>query len=111
MSDSGPHERLAESVSKYLGMRLPDSLPRKWEKFSDVVLLPSDAFTSRGWAEFRGHGLWRAVADGLGATPDHEALVPVDRALGAELRHEELEHVLVRDLDEVHVLGRECERA
>ena len=68
MSDSGPHERLAESVSKYLGMRLPDSLPRKWEKFSDVVLLPSDAFTSRGWAEFRGHGLWRAVADGLGAT-------------------------------------------
>ena len=67
MSDGGPHGRLAESVSEYLGINLPDSLPRKWEKFSDVVLLPSDAFTSRDWAEFRGQGLWQAVADGLGA--------------------------------------------
>ena len=42
-------------------------MPKKWEKFSDVVLLPSDAFTGRDWEEFRGVGLWQSVAEGLDA--------------------------------------------
>ena len=67
MSGSGPHERLADSVSTYLGRSPPGPLPKKWEKFSDVVLLPSDAFTGRDWEEFRGVGLWQSVAEGLDA--------------------------------------------
>jgi len=67
MSGSGPHERLADSVSAYLRRGPPGQLPKKWEKFSDVVLLPSDAFTDGDWEEFRGVGLWQSVADGLDA--------------------------------------------
>jgi len=67
MSGSGPHERLADSVSAYLRRGPPGQLPKKWEKFSDVVLLPSVAFTGGDWEEFRGVGLWQSVADGLDA--------------------------------------------
>ncbi len=68
MSGGGPHGRLADSVSSYLGGSPPGPLPKRWERFSDVVLLPSDAFTEGDWSGFRNEGLWRAVAKGLDAS-------------------------------------------
>jgi len=68
MSGRGPHERLADSVANYLGGSAPGPLPKRWERFSDVVLLPSDAFTGGDWSNFRGKGLWKAVAEGLDAS-------------------------------------------
>ena len=53
MHRENPHRRLAESVGEELlaaGLAqeeckaLLDQLPSKWERFSDVVLLPGSAF-------------------------------------------------------------------
>ena len=53
MHREDPHRRLAESVGEVLHeagleheecIALLDRLPSKWERFSDVVLLPDSAF-------------------------------------------------------------------
>ena len=75
MHRDDPHRRLAESVGEVLreaGMAQEECkallglLPRKWERFSDVVLLPSSAFRGE-WGTHCSDGLWRAVADALNA--------------------------------------------
>ena len=65
-----PHHRLAEAVGALLeesgaSVRLLEELPRRWERFADVALLPRDAFTSEAWSEHTGDGLWAAVAEAL----------------------------------------------
>ena len=43
---------------------LLDRLPSKWERFSDVVLLPDSAFRGE-WGTYTSEDLWRAVAEAL----------------------------------------------
>jgi len=73
MHREDPHRRLAESVGEVLrgaGLRneeciaLLDRLPSKWERFSDVVLLPDSAFRGE-WGTYTSEDLWRAVAEAL----------------------------------------------
>jgi tRNA wybutosine-synthesizing protein 3 len=73
MHREDPHRRLAESVGEVLretGLRneeciaLLDRLPSKWERFSDVVLLPGSAFRGE-WGTYASEELWRAVAEAL----------------------------------------------
>ena len=70
MPGSDPHDSLRAAVSGFLGDggsegRL-DDLPRRWERFDDVALLPSTAFAHERWDGVRSEGLWRVVAGGLG---------------------------------------------
>ncbi len=72
MPGSDPHDSLRAAVSGFLGGggsegRL-DDLPRRWERFDDVALLPSAAFAHERWDEVRSEGLWRVVAGGLGVS-------------------------------------------
>ena len=73
MHREDPHRRLAESVGEVLretGLRneeciaLLDRLPSKWERFSDVVLLPNSAFQGE-WDLHISEDLWSAVAEAL----------------------------------------------
>ncbi len=75
MRREDPHRRLAEAVGGLLAeqgasdeecIALLELLPSKWERFSDVVLLPSSAFREE-WGEYTSDGLWRAVAGAIGA--------------------------------------------
>ena len=75
MHRDDPHRRLAESVGEVLRearmgqeecKALLGLLPSRWERFSDVVLLPSSAFRGE-WGPHCSDGLWRAVADALNA--------------------------------------------
>ena len=68
-----PHRRLSEFVGKALReagvaqeecAALLGLLPSRWERFSDVALLPSSAFRGE-WVEHCSEGLWRSVADAL----------------------------------------------
>jgi tRNA wybutosine-synthesizing protein 3 len=70
MQQVDPHHRLAEAVGALLeesgaSVRLLEELPRRWERFADVALLPRDAFTGEAWSEHTGDGLWAAVAEAL----------------------------------------------
>ena len=73
MHREDPHRRLAESVGEELhaaGLEqeeckaLLDQLPSKWERFSDVVLLPGSAFREE-WDIHASEGLWSAVSEAL----------------------------------------------
>ncbi len=73
MHREDPHRRLAESVREELraaGLApeeckaLLDQLPSKWERFSDVVLLPGSAFREK-WDMHTSEGLWNAVGEAL----------------------------------------------
>ena len=73
MHREDPHRRLAESVGEVLHeagleheecIALLDRLPSKWERFSDVVLLPDSAFQGE-WDLHVSEELWRAVAEAL----------------------------------------------
>ena len=73
MHREDPHRRLAESVGEELhaaGLAqeeckaLLDQLPSKWERFSDVVLLPGSAFREE-WDMHASEGLWSAVSEAL----------------------------------------------
>jgi len=73
MHREDPHRRLAESVERVLreaGLgyeeckALLDRLPSKWERFSDVVLLPDSAFQGE-WDLHVSADLWRAVSEAL----------------------------------------------
>ena len=64
MQERDPHTRLGSSLRELFGGDLPGTIPRRWERFADVAILPSGAFASEGWSH---PGLWPAVALALGA--------------------------------------------
>ena len=70
MHEQDPHGRLRESVGQLIQQKgadssLLDSLPKRWEKFADVALLPRTAFTEEGWNDLRGPELWSAIVSAL----------------------------------------------
>ena len=70
MHEQDPHGRLRESVGQLIQQKgadssLLDSLPKRWEKFADVALLPRTAFTEEGWNQIDGSELWSAIASAL----------------------------------------------
>ena len=73
MHREDPHRRLGDAVGELLEkLGVPEEeckallelLPRKWERFSDIVLLPSSAFRGK-WSEHTSEELWRVVSDAL----------------------------------------------
>ena len=70
MHEQDPHGRLREFVGQLIQQNgadssLLDSLPKRWEKFADVALLPRTAFTEEGWNQIDGSELWSAIASAL----------------------------------------------
>ena len=65
MPEGDPHSNLEEAVKEICGGRLPGDLPRRWERFSDVAIMPRGTFEGDGWPS--GEPLWEAVAGALGA--------------------------------------------
>ena len=70
MREQDPHGRLSEFVGQLIQQNgadssLLDTLPKRWEKFADVVLMPRTAFTDEGWNDVRGPELWSAIASAL----------------------------------------------
>ena len=65
MSGRGPHSLLEEAVSALYAGRLPGELPRRWERFSDVAIMPRGSFEGPGWTP--DGTLWEVVAGALGA--------------------------------------------
>ena len=60
-----PHMRLQKALTERQGGALPGDIPTKWEKFSDVVILPQNAFCEEEWNS--DETLWKIVAESLGA--------------------------------------------
>ncbi len=65
MSGRGPHSKLEEAVKDLYDGDLPGELPRRWERFSDVAIMPHGSFEADGWSP--DETLWEAVAGALGA--------------------------------------------
>ena len=70
MHEQDPHGRLREFVGQLIqhngaDSSLLDSLPKRWEKFADVALLPRTAFTEEGWNQIDGSELCSAIATAL----------------------------------------------
>jgi len=70
MNEQDPHGRLRQSVGQLIQQKgaessLLDSLPKRWERFDDVVLLPRNSFTEEGWGQIVGPELWTAIASAL----------------------------------------------
>ena len=65
MPEGDPHSILEEAVREVCGGRLPGDLPRRWERFSDVAIVPRGSFEGDGWPS--GEPRWEAVAGALGA--------------------------------------------
>ena len=59
-----PHMRLQKALTERQGGALPGEIPTKWEKFSDVVILPQNAFSEEEWNS--DETLWKIVAESLG---------------------------------------------
>ena len=56
---------LEEAIKELYGGSLPGDLPRRWERFSDVAIMPHGSFGGDAWSSEE--GLWEAVARALGA--------------------------------------------
>ena len=65
MAEIDPHKLLGEALKGWAKGDLPSEPPRRWERFSDVVILPSGAFEQPEWGAE--DGLWEVVAEALGA--------------------------------------------
>ena len=65
MSGKGPHSKLEDAIRDLYDGVLPGDLPSRWERFSDVAIMPHGSFGGDGW--FPGEPLWEAVAEALGA--------------------------------------------
>ena len=65
MPGRDPHSMLEEAVKELYGGSLPGDLPRRWERFSDVAIMPHGSFEGDGWSP--GDPLWEAIACALGA--------------------------------------------
>jgi len=73
MTRFDPHSNLEEGLRNLLigsgfskGIPLPSDVPKKWEIFDDVVILPSSAFISKFWDSVSEPSLWICVAKSLG---------------------------------------------
>ena len=44
MSVKGPHSKLEDAVRDLYGGDLPGDLPSRWERFSDVAIMPHGSF-------------------------------------------------------------------
>ena len=60
-----PHSILEEAVKDLYDGTMPGDLPRRWERFSDVAIMPHGSFEGDGWSP--DGRLWEAVAGALGA--------------------------------------------
>lgn len=74
MSTSQPHLRLRNFVNSYIMLNytdlenissLLDDIPKRWEKFADIVLLPNTAFKKKHWEPFISDEFWLQICDGL----------------------------------------------
>jgi len=74
MSASKPHLRLRDFVNSYLILNhtnlknielLLDDIPKRWEKFADIALLPNSAFRKTHWEKFICNEFWLQICDGL----------------------------------------------
>ena len=65
MPGRDPHSILEEAIKELYGGSLPGDLPRRWERFSDVAIMPHGSFRGDAWSSEG--GLWEAVASALGA--------------------------------------------
>ncbi len=65
MPGRDPHTDLEEAVAELNGGTIPGKVPRRWERFSDVVILPRGSFEGPGWQPDQ--RLWEAVGRSLGA--------------------------------------------
>ena len=70
MHEQDPHGRLREFVGQLIQQKgadssLLDNLPKRWEKFGDVVLMPRTSFNEEGWKDILGPELWSAIASAL----------------------------------------------
>ena len=70
----GPHDNLEKGLRNLLiqsgvsgDVTLPTDVPKKWERFDDVVILPPSAFISEFWNCVSEASLWVCVAGCLGA--------------------------------------------
>jgi len=65
MAGMDPHTMLEEAVAELYDGTPPGELPRRWERFSDVAILPNGSFEGAAWdADER---LWGAIGRALGA--------------------------------------------
>ena len=64
MTSRDPHARLEEAVCELFSGTLPGELPRRWERFSDVAIMPHGSFEGPEWLS---DDLWETVASSLGA--------------------------------------------
>ena len=60
---SSPHSRLRAAVEKWADGEISGNLPKRWEKFADVALLPQSAFSTPEWSP--DENLWNAIATAL----------------------------------------------
>ena len=65
MGRDDPHARLERAVREWASGDIPGSIPKRWERFSDVAIIPCDSFDGPEWEP--DEGLWQAVAGALGA--------------------------------------------
>ena len=65
MPGRDPHSMLEEAIRELYGGSLPGELPRRWERFSDVAIMPHGSFEGDEWTQ--DGPLWEAVAGALGA--------------------------------------------
>jgi len=65
MPGRDPHSILEEAVREMYGGSLPGDLPRRWERFSDVAIMPHGSFQGDAWSSEE--GLWETVVRALGA--------------------------------------------
>ena len=70
MHEQDPHGRLREFVGQLIRQNgadpsLLETLPKRWEKFADVVLLPRRSFKEEAWNHVRGPELWSTIASAL----------------------------------------------
>ncbi len=75
MRDADPHARLAQQIGDLLSSRgvsgeevvaLSSDIPRKWERFSDVALLPASSFRD-DWVPHCDEEFWTSIATALSA--------------------------------------------
>ena len=90
MPGSDPHSMLEEAVSELYNGTLPGKLPRRWELFSDVAIMPRGSFEESDWAQ--GEALWEAVVRALGV----KRLARMGEVSG-ELRESGVEMLLGKD--------------
>jgi tRNA wybutosine-synthesizing protein 3 len=74
MSTTQPHLKLREFINSHIILNhndleniqiLLDDIPKRWEKFADIVLLPNSAFKNKHWERFVDNKFWVQVCAGL----------------------------------------------